>query len=374
MKDGIMKNGMTTIKLILGLMILSFGLVSCVSNQTIKQEAQPEPLVSVYEPVGPPPPMAKALAISVVKELTKRGFPAQLADPSLSNNPGYDLTGTAETLDPANAPRVAAISWVLMGEDQVEIAFLRQSVNGSADAWAYGSPPLIQTIGAETAANLSPFLRGPEPPIRSETTTASLPQPTKDTTTYSLEEFFPKTPSQTPDQTPGQTPDQITQPQQQKQQPTSAELTEQTSVLPPPPAAPPPPVNSANSPVDGKVRQFGVWVDEVSGAPGDGNRALTLALIDRLDFIELPFARTPSLASHYIQGVVDVAVKDASSEHVTIIWVVLNAVGEEIGRVSQRNDIVRGTLHQAWSDTAKFAAEGGVEGISAILERDLNKD
>lgn len=291
--------------------------------------------------------MAKALNKSVVRELIRRGYSAVASEDKTNRKKGFDLTGQTEVLDGSHAPRVAAISWVLLDQDQNEVAFLRQSVQGSRDAWAYGSPSMIKAIGEETAANLSPFLGGPklmiveivqqnqEPAEQIEIVETPIVAPsTVQTTSVPLELLLPAPP------------------------------------LPPPLKLPPAPV--ALSAEDVAKRPFGLWIDEVTGAPGDGNRSLTYALIDMLAVMELPFARTPGIASHYIQGVVDVVALDATTEHVTIIWVVKGPGGEEIGRVTQRNDIARGTLHQAWRDTANFTAQGGVEGIAAILERDLD--
>jgi len=71
---------------------------------------------------------------------------------------------------------------------------------------------------------------------------------------------------------------------------------------------------------------------------------------------------------------VDVSVLDATTEHVTILWVVSNAEGKELGRITQRNDIARGTLHQNWGKTAQYAAMGGADAVLAIIERDLTKE
>ncbi|MBT4889782.1 MAG: hypothetical protein HON65_09540 [Rhodospirillales bacterium] len=312
---------------------LGFALASCASVKT--QQSAPPPSVSVNLPNGPPAPMALALARSVVLELKRWGYASHLAGEGAAD---FVLRGKAEELDASQAPRVATISWVLLDQTQEEVGFLHQSVNGSPDAWAYGSPAMIRIIGEETAANLSPFL-GELPNVQAQQ--EAQPEQQDDKVVLSLDTVNDKESQTEPDVTP----------------------------LPSPPN-PPAPVSSGNT----GERQFGLWIDMVTGAPGNGNEALTVALIDMLEALELPFAKTPGMASHYIQGVVDVAVRDATTEHVTIVWVVRDPAGDEIGRVTQRNDITRGVLHQAWQDTAKYAAQGGVEGIAAILERDLSED
>ncbi len=123
--------------------------------------------------------------------------------------------------------------------------------------------------------------------------------------------------------------------------------------------------------VDRRIAGLGVWIDEVTGAPGNGNRALTRALRRELEATSLPIAISVGAASHFIQGVVDVRVKDATSEHVSIIWIVLDSDGKELGRVSQDNTIPRGILHEDWGDIARYAAVGGADGVLSIIEYDI---
>ena len=205
---------------------------------------------------------------------------------------------------------------------------------------------MLQTIGHETAADLSPFLG--QPSIVAHTS----------------------------DQTPEPAP--VPEEEVTEQLASSADLvplvanqntaTQYPAV--PPPVVPSLPIAGANP---GFV-DFGIWVDDVTGAPGDGNNALTRALLYELKRAALPFAMTAGTASHFVQGVVDVSVLDATTEHVTILWVVSNAEGKELGRITQRNDIARGTLHQNWGKTAQYAAMGGADAVLAIIERDLTKE
>ncbi len=281
--------------------------------------------IEVYPPNGPAGPMPGLLAQSVRDALLRRGYTAHVAVQTGSNSiASFVLKGRAEPLGPRHAPTVAALYWVLEDGNGKEIAFLSQGVRGSPDAWTYGSPAILRTVGEETAANMLPFLGEP--------TNAVAPP------SQAIKSIF-------------------------------ADDALQTAQVPPPPA-PPPLLPSAG---ENGVRPFGLWVDEISGAPGDGNAALKRALLRLLERNNLPFAMTAGLASHYVQGVVDVVPGDNVSEHVTIIWIVSNAAGKEIGRTTQHNEIVRGSLHQAWGDTAIYAAQGGFDGIYAILEHDLGQ-
>lgn len=298
--------------------------------------------VVIQAPVGPPGPMADLLAQSIADALIRRGYVARADNRTAPGDPGavFHVSGTAEKLEAIHAPTVAALHWVLRDGTGREVAYLTQGVRGNPDSWQYGSPAMIKIVGEEAAADFSVFLgRPPNPPV----TAAAEPTVQKAPESEVIKEL-----------TQGSVPQ-------------SAAGTETTEQLPAPPSPPPlPPTGGVRN-----KRDFGLWLDEVTGAPGDGNPALTQAIFEELNRKKLPFAMTPGLASHYIQGVVDVNVRSAVAEHVTIVWVVSNAAGEEIGRVTQRNDIVRGSLHGQWGDTAIYAARGGLDGVLAILERDL---
>ncbi len=330
----------------LGVILFSMVVASCAINTP--RPSGTAQVIAVHQPVGPPPPLARALAQSVVTELEHRGYIAGLAGTLKAQ---LDLTGKAETLDASHAPSVALISWTLLDGKQTEVAFLRQYINGSSDAWAYGSPAMIRVIGEKTANDLSPFLA--DPPRKRVGSAPRLPPVINEA--RSLEELFDLQPasqdtgsSAAQGKTINQSPSSATQASTQQPQ-----------------AALPVVVTG------GQNRPFGLWVDAVTGAPGDGNASLTGFMLEMLENAGVPFARTAGTASHYIQGVVDVEALDATLEHVTITWIILNSSGQELGRVNQSNDIVRGSLHQEWRDTARFAAQGGVEGIMAILERNM---
>ncbi len=336
------------------LFILAFGLGACTPTDH-RPGTTVAPAVGFAEaggivilpPEGPPAPMAELLARSVAEALTRRGYVARALTTNSTDNTQVDfrVSGTAEALESIHAPTVAALHWVLQNGEGKEIAYLTQGVRGSPDSWAYGSPAMLRIVGDEAAADFSTFLdTPPNAPV------------------------IPMVPAQ-----PAFEPEMLGQINADgviaASDDTTAETQQAASValaLPPPPMPPPLPIASGVK----NIRDFGLWLDEVTGAPGDGNAALTQAIFADLTRKKLPFAMTPGLASHYVQGVVDVIVRSATQEHVTIVWVVSNAQGDEIGRVTQRNDIVRGSLHGEWGDTAVYAARGGLDGILAILERD----
>ncbi len=309
--------------------------------------------IAVEPPQGQPGPLSRLIADSVVAALNQRGFPARIAD---SQPARFVITGHTETLDAQYAPMVAALSWTLNDGSGTEIAYLNQRVSGERSAWAYGSPAMLQTIGQQTAADLSPFLGTP---VTASGAPVTEPAMTEDTTTQA---------SSSTDQTLSST--QETSEQLAHSSDLVPAVSNQAFAVPEPPVVPPPPVTGG----DRGLVDFGIWVDEVTGAPGDGNRALTKALLAELKRAALPFAMSPGTASHFVQGVVDVTVLDNTTEHVTILWAVSNGDGKELGRITQRNNIARGTLHQTWGNTAQYAAIGGAEAVLAIIERDFSRN
>ncbi|MEQ8665678.1 MAG: hypothetical protein RIC16_08125 [Rhodospirillales bacterium] len=141
----------------------------------------------------------------------------------------------------------------------------------------------------------------------------------------------------------------------------------------PPPAKPVTQTTTIRSDSDGQAVIIArgepkLWVDEVSGAPGDGNKALTRELIQLIDQAGLTFARSPGLADYFVTAIVDVSVIDNQREVVEIVWRMTDSAGTEIGQISQRNEVSRGLLHQDWGDTAFYVARGGLEGVFAILD------
>jgi hypothetical protein len=107
-------------------------------------------------------------------------------------------------------------------------------------------------------------------------------------------------------------------------------------------------------------------VQECTGAPGDGNRSLRQAMRELLILSGQP---PVSEGADYIIGCeVKVWQDTASSERITIEWVLNAADGSRLGEVKQANRIPRGQLAQTWGNTAHIVAQGGWQGLSEIIE------
>jgi len=125
------------------------------------------------------------------------------------------------------------------------------------------------------------------------------------------------------------------------------------------------------APEGGRTR---IVVSAVTGAPGDGDRALAAALATVLKRRDLDIAaggkpeRPDDLV---IDAEVAVAPAAPGKQHVKIVWRVRHADGSEIGNVVQENDVPKGSLDAAWGDLAYTVAIAAESGIADILARGM---
>jgi hypothetical protein len=106
------------------------------------------------------------------------------------------------------------------------------------------------------------------------------------------------------------------------------------------------------------------------GAPGDGNMALAKALREHLTGIGLARVVNDAAAADYLVDC-SIVVGDAGprAEQVALSWSLYAADGQRLGSVTQANRVPRGSLNNAWGETARAAAQGGAEGLRDMLSR-----
>ena len=116
---------------------------------------------------------------------------------------------------------------------------------------------------------------------------------------------------------------------------------------------------------------FRIFVQPVSGAPGDGNIALTEAmtnLLKRKDLlIPITLVPSPTPTSYIVAGRVERSRLSDQAEDITIDWDLKSPDGEVLGTAGQQNQIAAGSLDGEWGDTAVFAVEAAAEGILSLL-------
>lgn len=107
-------------------------------------------------------------------------------------------------------------------------------------------------------------------------------------------------------------------------------------------------------------------VPSVTGAPGDGNSALSAALQGELS--RQGVAVTEQAASAYrVEGKVILGSAKEGKQSIQIDWRVKDPQGKALGTVSQKNEIPEGSLDGSWGKTADAAAAAAAQGIVKLL-------
>lgn len=123
-----------------------------------------------------------------------------------------------------------------------------------------------------------------------------------------------------------------------------------------------------NSLYNRKVR---VMVADVTGAPGDGDSALTNQMRLRLAALGPEVQTTQANADFLVNGQVRVVPVGNHKERVEIQWIVKSATGDERGRVVQLNEIPAGSLSHHWGDVANEVTAEASGGVNDVLRRQI---
>ena len=111
------------------------------------------------------------------------------------------------------------------------------------------------------------------------------------------------------------------------------------------------------------------FVAEVTGAPGDGNQALTRQLRARLDGYGLVLQPASAGADFEVRGDVSLAPEPKGRQRIEIVWTVLNGKGDERGKVVQLNEIPAGSLDHYWGDVAVVVGAEAAGGIADVIAK-----
>jgi hypothetical protein len=113
----------------------------------------------------------------------------------------------------------------------------------------------------------------------------------------------------------------------------------------------------------------GVLVQPVAGAPGDGQRSLTVALKKRLYAGGVKLANGTAVNVYMVKGTVKLVDASGGKQSIRIDWQVLDPSGRKLGTVSQQNTIPKGSLNGPWGAIADAAAGAAADGIVKLLPR-----
>jgi hypothetical protein len=107
----------------------------------------------------------------------------------------------------------------------------------------------------------------------------------------------------------------------------------------------------------------------VAGAPGDGEQALAVALSRQLAARGLTPADAFQANVYEVQGTVRVAPATKGRQSVTIIWVVLDPGGTQLGVTRQTKNVRKGSLDKTWGAAAEAAAAAAAADIAKLIPR-----
>lgn len=110
-----------------------------------------------------------------------------------------------------------------------------------------------------------------------------------------------------------------------------------------------------------------LFLVSVTGAPGDGNAALTRLIKTELVKAGQDIQDDAKGADFTLAGTVSVVPAGAGKQRVEVQWVVVDAKGSEAGRVVQLNEIQAGLLDRNWGDVALVVAEEAAGGVKDVI-------
>ncbi len=111
-------------------------------------------------------------------------------------------------------------------------------------------------------------------------------------------------------------------------------------------------------------------VGAVTGAPGDGGRALTRAMDYALRQAHVALAeKAEDKESFVLTGKVELSPAAAGQQQVKVSWALLRPDGGEIGHIDQQNAVPAGSLDGPWGDIAFAVASAAAPGVAALIEK-----
>lgn len=113
----------------------------------------------------------------------------------------------------------------------------------------------------------------------------------------------------------------------------------------------------------------GVFVDSITGAPGDGNAALRRSMAIALGGGGVQLAPSAEQAAFTVDATVELAAPDSGTQAIRIVWLIKDVAGEIVGRAEQANAVPTGSLDGRWGQTAAFIAAAAMDGIADVIGR-----
>lgn len=116
-------------------------------------------------------------------------------------------------------------------------------------------------------------------------------------------------------------------------------------------------------------QSFEIAVGGISGAPGDGNRALAQSIKAALAAKGVRVSDDRKGGGWRIECVVSVSSLSATEDRVQLVWKLLDPAKKEAGTLTQENPVPKGRLAKKWGEVASFASEAAADGIWQIIQQ-----
>jgi hypothetical protein len=126
------------------------------------------------------------------------------------------------------------------------------------------------------------------------------------------------------------------------------------------------PTSLLNRPV--KVAFLGV-----KGAPGDGDASLANQFRISLPKRGLPMQASPTGADFTVAGLVRAVPEGNDTVRIELQWVIVNAAGQELGRVVQLNEVPAEAVSGLWGDVAIAAASEAADGVQRLIAKTIDQ-
>lgn len=111
----------------------------------------------------------------------------------------------------------------------------------------------------------------------------------------------------------------------------------------------------------------------VTGAPGDGDTSLDREMRKDIVGTGLLLVDQQNQADYLMRAVVKKTSVNAQTDHIEIAWIIDDANGKEVGRVTQLHDIPKGSLDSFWGDVAVVAASEAAGGVKEVIDNNIGK-
>ena len=129
----------------------------------------------------------------------------------------------------------------------------------------------------------------------------------------------------------------------------------------------------AADPNDLVNRPARLYFTGVTGAPGDGNTALSRQIRQKLAAIGQVTQDSARNADFALRGEVRTEPGANGSTRVEVQWIVDDAAGAERGRVVQLNEVPGGSVDRYWGDVAVEVATQAAGGVKEVLSQQTGR-